>query len=40
MGENTEKNEQKIDETVKVEISPDTMLGVISFTEPKNGGKT
>lgn len=35
-----DKAERKIDEAVRVEISKDKMLGVISFTEPKNDGKT
>ena len=32
--------DKKIDEGIRVEISQDKMLGVISFTEPENGGKT
>lgn len=31
--------ERQVDEAVKVEISTDKMLGVISFTKPENGGK-
>ena len=31
--------EKKIDEGVRVEVSRDRMLGVISFTPPENGGK-
>lgn len=33
------EKKKAIDESVRVEISPDRMLGVISFTEPKNDGK-
>lgn len=36
MGDDIEK---KVDEAVKVEVSLDKMLGVISFTAPENGGK-
>ncbi len=32
-------NKRKVDETIRVEISQDKMLGVISFKEPENGGK-
>ena len=39
MADNNKIVENKVDETIKVEISPDKMLGVISFTAPKNGGK-
>lgn len=34
-----EAKKKAIDESVRVEISSDRMLGVISFTKPENGGK-
>lgn len=34
-----EDNKRKVDETIRVEVSQDKMLGVISFQEPENGGK-
>lgn len=36
--ENLENLEKPIDETVKVEMTSDGMLGVVSFSEPQNGG--
>ena len=39
MSDNNVNIKEKVDEAVRVEISKDKMLGVISFTEPENGGK-
>lgn len=40
MSDNKATVKERVDEAVRVEISQDRMLGVISFTEPENGGKT
>lgn len=39
MSDNKANAKERVDEAVRVEISQDKMLGVISFTEPENGGK-